>query len=104
MGSSHCSEEDIYSLAYSFVNSVDCFSPICQGLLVQVLCWVLGHGGGARQGAKEAEVWLGSLEASVSPRYVFQPPVTWPQSPHLDIKGLLELVHKHLAHTDTPDF
>lgn len=100
VGSSPCGEEDMYS----FVNSAGQFSPIFQGLPVQVLCWVLGHRAGARQGAKEAEVWPGSLEAFASPRYVFQPPVTWPQSPHLDIKGLLELVPKHLAHTDTSDF
>lgn len=46
MVSSHCCEEDIYSFTYSFVNSVGRFSPICQGLLVQDLCWVLGHRAG----------------------------------------------------------
>lgn len=90
--------------AHLFVHSVGQFSPICQGLLVQVLCWVLRHQAGARQGAREAEVWLGSLEASASPGYVFLLPVTWPQSPHLDSKRLLKLVPKHLAHTSIPDF
>lgn len=88
------------SFAYSFVHSAGHFSPICQGLPGQVL----GHRAGARQGPKEAEVWLGSLEASASPRYVFQPPVTWSPSPHLNIKGLLELVPKHLARADISDF
>lgn len=104
MGSSHCSEEELYSFTHLFVHSVGQFSPICRGFPVQVLRWVLGHMAGARQGAREAEVWLGSTEASASPRYVFSPPVTWPQSPHLDVEGLLELVPKHLTGTNIPDF
>lgn len=61
MGSSHCSEEELYSFTHLFVHSVGQFSPICWGFPVQVLRWVLGHMAGARQGAREAEVWLGPL-------------------------------------------
>lgn len=43
-GSSQGSAEDMYSFAYSFVNSVGHFSPICQGLPVQVLCGFWGTG------------------------------------------------------------
>lgn len=52
MGSSHCSEEDMYSFAYSFVNSVGHFASICQGLPVQALFGFWGTGLGQDRGPK----------------------------------------------------
>ena len=49
-------------------------------------------------------VRLGALEVSVSLRYVSLPPVIWPQSPHLVVKGMLKLVSMYLAHTSIPNF
>lgn len=49
-------------------------------------------------------VRLGALEVSVSLRYVPLPPVIWPQSPHLVVKGLLKLLSMYLAHTSIPNF
>lgn len=44
LGRSQRSEEDMYSFAYSFVNSVGHFSSICQGLPVQALLGFWGTG------------------------------------------------------------
>ena len=77
LGSSGCNEEGLY---HSLIQLVDyhLFAGVSQSGF-HVGLW--GTGLGARLGAREAEVWLGSLEVSVSPGYVFPPPVTWPQSP-----------------------
>lgn len=96
LGSSPCSEED----TYSFIQLVN-YHPGSPGASSVLGSGTWGWGQGREP---EAEVCLWSLETSASPRYVFPPPVAWPQSPHLDVKGLLELVPKYLTHTNILDF
>ena len=41
-----CSEEDTYLSPHSIVCSVGQLSSICQGLPVQIVCWILGCASG----------------------------------------------------------